>query len=468
MAEARLNRVLGFRDLTLFYLVTTLSLRWIATAAATGESSITVWIMAWFGFFLPLAGCVLELSSRYPQEGGLYVWTREAYGEFPGFMAAWTYWMSNLPYFPAVLYFAASSLLFAGPGMQRLAASNSYYMLFTAGSLAVITVLNVVGLNTGKWVNNLGAIGTCVPIAVLIAVGAASWDRFGSATRFTLVGVVPHASVRNMIFWSTIFLAFAGCETGSFMAEEIRDARRTIPRALVAAGALITFSYICGTVAMLIALPASKISGLSGFMSAIQFLCRRTGLSSIVAPLALLVVLSSVGGAGAFLSSTSRLPFVAGIDHFLPSVFGRVHPRWRTPYVAIVFYGIAGIVFGLLSQAGTSVKGAYDLLISMSIITNFIPFLFLFGSVIRLEERPFPAGAIRLPGGRPVAVGLACLGLASTVLTIALSLFPAEDEIHPLAALLKILGMTIVLLAAGAAVYAYGKRSKAHAAMLQK
>ncbi|HEV2275796.1 MAG TPA: amino acid permease, partial [Acidobacteriaceae bacterium] len=82
MAEARLNRVLGFRDLTLFYLVTTLSLRWVATAAATGESSITVWIMAWFGFFLPLAGCVLELSSRYPQEGGLYVWTREAYGEF--------------------------------------------------------------------------------------------------------------------------------------------------------------------------------------------------------------------------------------------------------------------------------------------------------------------------------------------------------------------------------------------------
>ena len=121
MAAEKLKRELGFRDVILFYVVTGLSLRWIATAAASGPSAIAIWIIAWCGFFLPLAGCVLELSSRYPQEGGLYVWTREAYGEFAGFMAAWTYWMSNLPYFPAVLYFAASSLLFATPRAQHLA-----------------------------------------------------------------------------------------------------------------------------------------------------------------------------------------------------------------------------------------------------------------------------------------------------------------------------------------------------------
>src|ERR1700749_996592 len=112
MATEKLRRALGFRDVFLFYIVSGLSLRWIATAAALGPSSITIWIFAFFGFFLPLAVSVLDLSSRYPQEGGLYVWTREAYGEFAGFMAAWAYWMSNLPYFGAVLYFAASSLLF--------------------------------------------------------------------------------------------------------------------------------------------------------------------------------------------------------------------------------------------------------------------------------------------------------------------------------------------------------------------
>ena len=88
-------------------------MRWVATAAAAGASTLVVWLFALFGFFIPLAASVLELSSRYPAEGGLYVWTREAYGDFSGFIAAWTYMMSNLPYFPAVLYFGAGSVLFA-------------------------------------------------------------------------------------------------------------------------------------------------------------------------------------------------------------------------------------------------------------------------------------------------------------------------------------------------------------------
>src|ERR1700679_1755493 len=171
MAAEKLKRELGFRDVILFYVVTGLSLRWIATAAASGPSAIAIWIIAWCAFFLPLAGCVLELSSRFPQEGGLYVWTREAFGEFAGFMAAWTYWMSNLPYFAAVLYFAAGSLLFAAPHAGRLADSNAYYLVFTTGMLALITLLNVLGLNIGKWVNNLGAIGMVIPVLILIALG---------------------------------------------------------------------------------------------------------------------------------------------------------------------------------------------------------------------------------------------------------------------------------------------------------
>ena len=118
-----MKREIGFLDLTMFYVVSGLSLRWIATAAASGPSSIAVWIFAWVGFFLPLAACVLELSSRYPEEGGLYVWAREGFGDFAGFISAWTYWMSNLPYFSAVLYFAAGSALFtAGPQGDALPA----------------------------------------------------------------------------------------------------------------------------------------------------------------------------------------------------------------------------------------------------------------------------------------------------------------------------------------------------------
>ncbi len=459
MAAEKLKRELGFRDVVLFYIVSGLSLRWIATAAASGQSAIVVWLLAWCGFFLPLAGCVLELSSRYPQEGGLYVWTREAYGEFAAFMAGWTYWMSNLPYFAAVLYFAASSLLFAIPRGQHLADTNIYFLLFTVGMLALITVLNVLGLNLGKWLNNLGAVGMALPVLILIALGWLSFSRFGSATQFTLAGVVPHAHVKDLVFWSTIFFAFGGVETVSFMGEEVKNPRRVIPRSILVAGVVITLGYLAGTVAMLVALPSSSISGLGGFMTAIDFLCRRLGVRLLVAPVAILVAISNVGAAAAYLTATARLPFVAGINHYLPSVFGRIHPRWKTPYVAVISYGVAGMLFGLLSQVGTSVKGAYDMLVSMTVITYFIPYLFLFAAMIRLQGRPSAPDAIRLPWGRRLAIPLACLGFFSTMAAIILALFPAEDEHNPSAALFKILAMTCVLLLAGVAIYRRGQRS---------
>jgi amino acid transporter len=459
MAAEKLKRELGFRDVVLFYLVSGLSLRWMATAAAAGLSAIAVWLMAFCCFFLPLAGSVLELSSRYPQEGGLYVWTREAYGEFAGFMAAWTYWMSNLPYFAAVLYFAGSSLLFTTPRAQHLADTNSYYLLFTMSMLALITILNVVGLRVGKWLNNLGGVGMVLPVLILIALGCLSFARFGSATRFTAVAAIPHAHVKDLIFWSTIFFAFSGCECASFMGDEIKDARRIIPRALVFAGLVITCFYIAGTLAMLVALPSSRISGLGGFMTVIDFLCRRLGIAALITPVAILVGISNVGAAAAYLSSTARLPFVVGIDHYLPAVFGRIHPRWKTPYVAIIASGLAGIFFGLLSQTGTSVRGAYDLLVSMSLIAYFIPYLFLFAAMIRLQARPAPSGAMRLPGGKRVAIPLACMGFLSTTGAIILSLFPAEEEPNPVTAFVKIVVMTAVLLLAGLAVYRRGQRS---------
>ena len=165
-APLALKRGIRFRDLVPLYVVIVLSVRWTATAAAAGPSIFVIWFAALTCFFIPLAGCVMELSSRHPDEGGIYVWTREAFGDFSGFICAWTYWMSNLPYFPALLYFGAASVLFAfGPHAKMLNANPLYYMAFATVALAIITLLNIVGVNAGKWLNNIGALGTIVPLS---------------------------------------------------------------------------------------------------------------------------------------------------------------------------------------------------------------------------------------------------------------------------------------------------------------
>src|SRR5271157_2982071 len=179
------KRVLGFRDLVMFYVVTTLSLRWIPVAASVGPSSIVIWVIGLLTIFIPLALCIMELSSRYPQEGGMYLWTKRAFGDFPAFLTGWIYWTSNLPYFPAVLYFAASNALYIGGSKWQAAqGSPGFFIAFSMFGIALALVLNIVGLDVGKWLSNLGAIGTWLPIALLCVVGALAWWKFGSATSF--------------------------------------------------------------------------------------------------------------------------------------------------------------------------------------------------------------------------------------------------------------------------------------------
>jgi len=459
--SGQLRRALRFRDLAAFYIVTGLSVRWVATAAAAGPSSLFVWAVALLGFFVPLAASVFELSSRYPQEGGLYVWARACFGDFAGFLSAWMYWMSNLPYFAAVLYFGAAAALFVtGSGHAGLASSPLYFMSFAAVLLAVITAVNIVGLGAGKWLNNVGSFGSWLPVVILIGLAAVAAHRFGSATHFSAPALAPHFSVRDALFWSTLFFAFAGCESGSFMGEEIENPRRTIPRALLAGGAVIALGYIVGTVALLIALPAGQISGVDGFMRGLSSLCLRLGVPWLGIALALLVALNCVGGAASFLSSTSRLPFVAGIDRYLPPVFGRVHPRFRTPWVAIAVYGLAGILVAILGQAGTTVRGAYDVLVSMSIITYFLPYLVLFAAMARVQSCPAAPEVHRVPGGRPVALALAVIGFLSTAATIVFSVFPAPDDPHKLMSVVKVLASTVALILGGVAVFAVARWKK--------
>jgi amino acid transporter len=461
-ATSQLHRAMGFRDLLLFYLVTGFTVRWIGNAAAAGPSAVVIWIGAGLVFYLPLMFTVLELSSRYPNEGGCYVWSKRAFGDFAGFMTGWTYWTCNLPYFPGLFYFTAASALFiGGASWQGVTDSPTYYIGFSLGALTLAAMLNVRGLGVGKWLHNLGAVGVWMPALFLMGLAAISWYRFGSATPFTAESLVPSTRLKDIVFWSTIAFSLSGLESGSMMGDEIRDPRRNIPRALLIAGTLIVLVYTLSTVAMLMALPQADVLHLQGFMLSIQQAADRVGIVGLTSLTALLITLGGLGQAGAWFAAAGRLPFVAGIDRFLPEAFGRVHPRYGSPHVSLLAQAGVAAVFIFLSQAGTTVKGAYDVLVSMAIIGYFIPYLFMFASMIKLQAEPAGPGVMRVPGGPGVAKLLGGTGFCVTAAAIALALIPAEDEPNKVLAVTKVAGLTGLLVLAGAAVYARGRRRQA-------
>src|SRR3954468_2541248 len=212
----QLRRVLSFGDLLLYYVVTGFSLRWVAVAAAAGPSGLLIWAIAALGFFVPLVFTVLALSSRYPEAGGVHAWSKRPFGPFAAFITGWTYWGSNLPYLPGLLYFAAANALFIGnPSWQSLSSNSTYFIVISTIGLTLAVAMNVVGLNVGKWLNNVGALAGWIAAAILMALGAIAWNRYGSATPIAAHALVPGTGLKDVIFWSTIAFAFGGVESAS-------------------------------------------------------------------------------------------------------------------------------------------------------------------------------------------------------------------------------------------------------------
>ena len=454
-----LRRVLRLPDVVLFFVVAVVGLRWIATAAAVGPSAIGIWIAALVTFFVPLGFAVVELASRSPEEGGIYVWTKRMFGDATGFMVAWLYWTSNLVYMPGLLYFGAANVLFAlGPGAQHLATNPFYFILFSLAGLGLALWLNVLGAGVGKWLANLGGIATWIPAAVLVGLAAIACAKFGSVTRFAPADLVPKLDLGNALLWSTIAFGFAGLEAASLMGEEIEDAPRTVPRAIVISGVTIAAIYILGTIAVLVSVPVEEVSGIAGILQAVHRVAERGGWSAVTPAVALLVAFGSLGGASAWLSSTSRLPFVAGLDRYLPPAFGRLHPRWGTPHVALAAQAAGAGVIAILGQAGASVKSAYDVLVGMGVITYFVPYLVLFAAYARIE------GPYRTPGGRPAVLALAALGALTTLTALVLAALPTADAPNKELAVLKVVGGSAVLAVIGAWIYARGAARSAREA----
>jgi glutamate:GABA antiporter len=461
---AQLRKEMGFWDVLLFNIATVLGPRWVAAAAHNGTSSISLWVIAALFFFVPTAMVINELSSRFPEEGGLYVWAKEAFGDFHGFVAGWNYWIYTVFYFPGLLLAsAAMSAYVIGEGGGTLSQSRSFLLLVSLGLLLVAVILNIIGLNVGKWLQNAGGTFTYIPLLILVGIAVIVGLRYGSVTHFTFANVWPVWNWNTVNFWSQIAFAFTGLELVSAMSAEVRDPRRTLPRAVFAAGALIALMYIVGTIAVLALVPAPEVSATSGVFHAITVgaIALKIGFIGILA--AILATAGNAGGVGSTVAGIARVPFVVGIDRYLPQAFGKIHPRWKTPYVSIIVQAAVSGLILLLSQISETTRGAYQGLVDVAIILYFIPFLYMYAAAIKLagrKDRVENPHAVLIPGGKAgvwIASGAA---FAVTLLSIIVSVLPPGDSANRGLFLIKVVGSTVVAMGLGLTLYYRGVQAK--------
>jgi glutamate:GABA antiporter len=460
----QLRKEMGFWDVLLFNIATVLGPRWVAAAAHNGTSSISLWILAALLFFVPSALVINELSSRFPEEGGLYVWAKEAFGDFHGFVAGWNYWIYTVFYFPGLLLAsAAMSAYIIGENGAALSQNRTFLLSVSVGMLVVAVGLNIIGLNIGKWLQNAGGVSTYLPLLALLGIAAILWTKHGPITHFTLANMMPVWNWDTVNFWSQIAFAFSGLELVSAMSQEVHNPQKTLPRAVYASGVLIAGMYIVATVAVLALVPAAEVSTTSGVFHAITVgsIALKIGALGIIA--AVVVTVGNAGGVGSTVAGIARVPFVVGIDRYMPAAFGKIHPRWKTPYVSILVQAIASCAILLISQINETTRGAYQFLVDATIILYFIPFIYMFAAAIKLysrTDRRANKDAVLIPGGKAGVWIVAGTGLAIVLIGILVSLVPPGDSSDKVAFELKLVGGTVAAIVLGLMLYWRGARQK--------
>jgi amino acid transporter len=452
-----LKRVLRLGDLVLFNVVAVLGLRWVATSAKAGPSSIVLWLLAAALFFVPQGIAVITLSSRFPDEGGVYAWTRRTYGEWNGFLCGWCYWINNVLYYPNLLISTAVIATYAiGKGGGTLGESWSYVLSVALIALWTATLLNIIGLSTGKWLHNIGGVATYLPGIILIALGLTAVVMHPSANPFTSSNVVPNVKdLSTLNLWASIAFAFAGLELSSTMGEETANPKRDLPRSILIAAPLIAAAYVLGTLSVLWLVPNGDLNIVSGFLQGISAGAAAVSpnLVWIASLAAALYTISSVAGVGAWLSGPARVAFAIGLDRYFPPAFGKVHPKWRTPYVAILVQALLATVFLLISQLGkgSTVEHAYLVLLDTQLLIYFIPYLYLFLCLLRQARRPTGEGL--MPGGRMGATVAGVCGFAVTAFAMVVASIPPGDAPSRALFAVKVVGGAAAFIALGTLIY---------------
>ena len=420
-----LKRVLGRFDLVLLFVVAVFNLNVVPSIAANGGVTVWLWLISLLLFFWPQGIAVIELAQRYPGEGGVYLWAKEVFGDFHGFLSGWCYWTNNMLYVPTVmLYFVGVSVFAMGPGHAGLADSKNFAMLTSVALLAFLTILNIVGLGVGKWLNNLGAIGTFVAATALIGLGVTMCLRFG--TTITAADFRIPADPRFVLnSFGVICFGLVGLELASVMGDEIRDPRRTLPGAVAWGGVISGALYIGVTLTLLVAIAKNDINVLQGIVQAVSHMAGRAGIGWVITPFALMLSLSIAGIGSAWMGGSARIPFVAGLDSYMPSWMGKVHPRYATPHAALIVQAIVSLVLIVINfYASGGVQEAFQKMLSAAVVLQLIPFLYVFGALLKFAFRGQLENG-RYGRGTLFFAGFA--GFLTTALGIILAFFPAKQ-----------------------------------------
>jgi len=403
------------------------SIRNLPATALFGSQLIAFFILGAFFFLIPTALVSAELASGWPQQGGVYIWVREAFGKRMGLLAIWLQWIENVIWYPTILSFVAGSI---GYLINPSLAGNAYFLFgVIVASFWGATWVNLRGMHASAFLSNICAIsGLLLPMALIIGLGFA-W-MFGDNVvhvQFDFESIAPHWQDRSMwVSLTAIMMSFCGIEIATVHANDVHDPQRAFPRALIYSVGIILSTLILGSLAIAMVLPHDDINLVAGIMQAFDAFFARYHLLWFMPMVAAMLVMGGLGGVSNWIIAPTKGLLVAAQDGNLPTCFQRVN-RNGAPVVMLISQALIVTVLSSLFLFMPSVNGSYWFLTALAAQLYMLMYFMMFLAAIRLRLRePQRLSAFRIPGGITGLLCVSLIGMVGVLATLVVSFLPPE------------------------------------------
>ena len=415
---------LGFFFLLAIILGSILSIRNWPIMVEYGFSSIVYLLIVALIFFVPVSLVSAELSSGWPEKGGLYVWVKEALGKEVGFASVWFFWLSNVVWFPTVLAFIVSTLAYSlFPSLTPVYTIGLMLLLFWA-----VLLSNFLGIRYSGWFGALSLIlGTLLPGAILIGFGVV-WIFSGNQSHidFSWGSLFPkNIAFRDLIFVFGLISSFAGMEMNAIHALDVQNPRKTFPKAIFISGIAIVILTLLGILSIGIAIPKEKIQLTTAVIEAISTYLNHYGVKWLLPFFSLAIAFGALGGLSNWLVGISK-----GLYHATENATPLVPKvnRHGVPTSIMLWQGVIVSVLSFIFIAMPSASSAFWLLLVLSSQLYLISYALMFISciILRFKKPHVPRDYQISKGNRGVLV-VAGIGFLAAVFAFLMGFVPPSQ-----------------------------------------
>ena len=438
-----LKRELGLGDLVLSQILTVVGSAWVGIAAGLGDAQTLVWMATIVLFYLPMAASVIYLGREMPDEGGLYVWAKVAFGDATGFLVAWNIWAYALTSTATILFQIPSEIAYMiGPAAKNLPENHLAVLGLVVIILSALTWASVRGLGVGKWIHNISGVAMLVVFAVLIALPL--WAVVhGVPVSYTPLRMrVPPMNLQGLALMGQIAFALAGLEYIAILAGESRDAARNVARSVWIASPIICVMMVLGTASVLTFAklhPNVPIDYIAPIPQTIRLAVGNIGwVNWIASGVILLLQIRLIGACSFLFTGLTRLPMTTGWDKLIPEWFARLHPKWKTPANSVYVSAAVILALMVLGSLGVKAQEGFQVLNNASNQLYLLAYLAMFGIPL------IGAAALRrkLPGWLKIT---SIAGLLVSVFAMVTALYPFGEATSPILFAAKIAGTTVLV-----------------------